>query len=139
MRLHLSYQNSGSLDITLANERIPSHVLTISTVKCKYELVRHSDYYHLTLETLCQLSLCCQRCMEAFDYLYHNTTDIGLCDNDEVAERIMETLEPVVLNSDEIPFATLILDELYLYLPLFHEDEQQCHPILSSKSIDLND
>ena len=134
MRFKLSYPNSDSIELNLSNDRLPSHVVSIGPVKCNYMLNEQSDYYCLTLETDCQLILCCQRCMESFEYHYHNNTQLGLCYEETVAEQIMSILDPIVLVADEIPFETLIIDELYLYLPLFHKNEAICQTNLS----DLN-
>lgn len=126
MRLHLSYPSSGEVEIILPKDRLPSQILEIDGVKCNYKLEKHPDYYLLILSTQCNVSICCQRCMEKFDMRYQNHTQIGLCDDEGVAEQMMDTLEPVVLTSDEIPFETIVIDELYLYLPLFHQDLKQC-------------
>jgi uncharacterized protein len=118
--------------ISPEQERLPSHVITITPVQIVYNLQQYGDYYDLTLKTSCQLTLCCQRCMESFEYSYQNRTQIGLCDSDEVAERIMDQYEPVVLEMDEIPFETIIIDELHLYLPLFHSDEKRCLTVMNA-------
>ncbi len=126
MRLHLTCPDSGKIEITLPDERKPSQIISMSSVQCIYELEKHPDYYNLTLSTECQVTIGCQRCMEPFDLLYRNQTQIGLCEEESVAERIMDIVEPVVITNDVIPFESIVADELHLYLPLFHQDLTQC-------------
>lgn len=126
MPFNLSYPCSESMALVLDNKRMPSHVESIGVVHCQYELIKQPDHYQLKLMTQCELTLCCQRCMDSFNYEYQNKTEIGLCDSDKIAEKIMESLDPVVLKGATIPFETLILDELHLYLPLFHQHENLC-------------
>ena len=126
MKFNLNYPSNDTLTINLTDDRLPVQVETLGPITCQYELKPCGDYYQLTLITSCQLTLYCQRCMKPYDYHYENTTKIGLCDDDVVAERIMDTVDPVVLSTQDIPFESLLIDELILYMPSFHEDEGQC-------------
>lgn len=71
-------------------------------------------------EVAARLLLTCQRCLEPVEIELRRPIAVGIVSSLAEAERLPETLEPVVVKEgEEIPFTEILEEELLLALPPF--------------------
>lgn len=75
-----------------------------------------------------QVTLTCQRCLEAVDVVLQARPMLGFVQSEEAVEQLPESLEPYLFEEEEIPLAEVLEQELILALPIvaYHE---QCQPV----------
>jgi uncharacterized protein len=109
-------------------ERLPSHVKSPCELKCQFHVEKHEEHYLLTLNVTGQVMITCQRCLSVFEYNYDNQTQVAICPNELVAEKLMSNYECIVTHSHEIELNDILTDELHLYLPEKHLNLSDCDP-----------
>ena len=115
------YPHINTASITI-NERLPSHLEAPILLECKYAKITEHNIPILVLSLSGKIGIHCQRCAQPFNYDYENELRIALCSTDEIASRLMDTMEVVVTDLDSINLVDIITDELYLYVPEKHEN-----------------
>lgn len=72
--------------------------------------------------------LTCQRCLEAAEVKLDVNIDLGFVQTEDQAKQLPSDLEPVMLEEEEMPLASLLEQELILALPIvaYHSN---CEPI----------
>lgn len=113
------------VQLTLS-ERLPSHIVSDCTLDCDYFVQRHPDYYLLKLHVAGMLSIQCQRCWDVFIYPYDNHTELAVCRDEDVAEKLMEQYECITSSRGDVDLAQIVTDELYLYAPEKHAELIEC-------------
>ena len=78
------------------------------------------------MEVSGELTVQCQRCIQEFNLKYNNSTTIAVTRNDERAEQLLEHYECIVSTNYQVNLEDLIIDELHLYVPQFHEETRDC-------------
>ena len=111
--------------ITLS-ERLPSFLVSPCTLNVSYEVKARDDFYLINMEVSGELTVQCQRCIQEFNLKYNNSTTIAVTRNDERAEQLLEHYECIVSTNYQVNLEDLIIDELHLYVPQFHEETRDC-------------
>ena len=73
------------------------------------------------------VKMICQRCLEAVDVPLQTSTALGFSQSEEALQELPESLEPYLLEEEEIPLADVLEQELILALPIvaYHAECQQ--------------
>lgn len=74
-----------------------------------------------------EVKLTCQRCLELVEVPLQVSISLGFVQSEEALEELPNTLEPYLLEEEEIPLADVLEQELILALPIvaYHS---QCRP-----------
>lgn len=108
------------------NERLPDYIIGPCHLDVQYYVEAKDDFYLIHLSVAGELVISCQRCMEEFNFSYDNQTVIAACRSDDRAEQLLEHYECIVTPNWQVELNDLIIDELYLYVPLFHPEIGDC-------------
>lgn len=108
------------------DDRLPVFLTIPCQLTATYHVEAEDDFYLIHLETESNLSIICQRCMQHFNYSYHNKTIIAVCRSEQRAEELLESYECIVASNWQVDLAEIIIDELHLYAPQFHPDINDC-------------
>lgn len=114
-----------SKEVSLS-ERLPSFILAPCTVAVTYQAEPKEDFYLISLNVSGELTIICQRCMNEFKLQYNNPTTIAVTRDDGRAEQLLEHYECIVSNNYQVNIDDLVVDELHLYAPQFHEETKDC-------------
>lgn len=112
-------------EITLS-ERLPSFLASPCHLNVAYQVEPKDDFYLIHLEVRGELEVTCQRCLNEFKLMYNNPTTIAVTRNDERAEQLLEHYECIVSTNYQVSLDDLVVDELHLYVPQFHEETKDC-------------
>lgn len=112
-------------EITLI-ERLPSFLASPCHLNVTYQVEPKDDFYLIHLEVRGELEVTCQRCLNEFKLMYNNPTTIAVTRNDERAEQLLEHYECIVSTNYQVNLEDLVVDELHLYVPQFHEETKDC-------------
>ena len=107
-------------------DRLPNFVQSPCQLSCDIQVTNKQDYYQLSSVVYGAISVTCQRCLGCFEEAYANRSELAICPDDEVAERLMSSLECVVNPGDDIDLVAIITDELHLFCPEKHRDRNDC-------------
>jgi uncharacterized protein len=107
-------------------ERLPTRINVPCHVTCDFSVAKCDTYYLLTLKVMGDLSITCQRCMDEFKQAYANESQLAICANDAMAERLMNQFDCVVAVDDQIDLSDIVADDLHLYAPEKHMDTAEC-------------
>lgn len=108
--------------IATLDERLPTHLKTPVLLQCQFSKTKLQNIPILILQISGPLTILCQRCTKFFDHHYESETKLALCSTDDMAARLMETMEVVVADVNNINIIDIITDEIYLYAPEKHEN-----------------
>lgn len=108
------------------HERLPERVLGPCLMHCDIHVARSGHYYVATLNVRSDMTLVCQRCLEAFPFFYENQTNLAVCTNDETAESLMELHECLVAPDGQMDLIDVLTDELHLFVPEKHLKIEDC-------------
>lgn len=108
------------------NERLPDFLTAPCHVNISYHVELKDKFFLIHLQTQADLKIICQRCMNEFPFSYENNTEIGVCKTDERAEQLLEHYECIVSTTGQVELEDLIIDELHLYVPIFHPQVNDC-------------
>jgi uncharacterized protein len=72
----------------------------------------------LTGTVVAQLTLQCQRCMEAFVHEINGEFAYGIVDSQERAKKLPQRLDPIVVLEDNLNIQDMIEEELIINLPI---------------------
>ena len=126
LHLHnLAKQGEFSKVLTI-NERLPSFLPAPCNLDVNYKVELKDKYFLVRLNVVADLTIACQRCMNDFVFHYDNETEIAVCRNDERAEQLLEQYECIVAANDQVELEDLVIDELHLYVPIFHPVIDDC-------------
>ncbi len=64
-----------------------------------------------------ELEVMCQRCLEPLRISVDNPIRLGVVTSIEEGNRLPEAYEPLLLEQEQIPFASIVEDELILAIP----------------------
>ncbi|PJD94497.1 MAG: metal-binding protein [Legionella sp.] len=126
--LHLSElanQGTQHSQLTITN-RIPSFIVAPCHVEVSYQVEKKEDYFLLSMQVEGKLTLCCQRCMQEFDFIYSNPTTLAVVRSEERAEQLLAHYECIVSSNWKVALEELVVDELHLYAPQFHSKKEDC-------------
>lgn len=120
--------------------RLPRHVEHVAPVDCDYRVVQKDDYYILDMETAAVVDVCCQRCLEPFQYSYHHQQTIACCLNEATAHRLMKLYDCIVVPDGIVDLIEVITDDIHLNVPEMHADVSlTCSSSLScAENVKLN-
>ncbi len=104
------------------SERLPYYVQGPCALNCKVSVERARDYYVLRLTSTGQLTINCQRCLHDFNFDYNHSSEIAICDSDEVANQLMKSRDCVVHADDDLDLLDIVTDDLHLFSPEKHEE-----------------
>ena len=108
------------------NERLPSFIASPCQLNVHYDVKAEEGFYLINLEVNGELVVLCQRCLQEFNLTYNNQTKIAVARNDERAEQLLEHYECIVSTNYQVELEALVIDELHLYVPQFHEETKDC-------------
>jgi uncharacterized protein len=133
----LAKQGQHTKTLTVS-ERLPHWVTSPCDLAVAYHVEAKEGFYLVHLHVHGALHLQCQRCLDEFNYLHDNNTNIAVCRDDERAEKLLEHYECIVAPDFQVSLEDLIIDELHLYVPQFHPEVTDCsseiNQFLSGKS-----
>jgi uncharacterized protein len=109
-------------------ERLPTHIAPDCCVSYCLETKQQGAYYLLDLTLKANLTVTCQRCLSDFPYEYHHQSQLAICDDDAVAERLMSEFDCIVAPQYQLDLQTLLVDELHLHAPERHLESSHCDP-----------
>lgn len=126
--LHLQelVKQDQQTQVVVVNDRLPDFLGAPCQLEVNYRVEMEDDFYLIHLRTTGVLQIICQRCMDGFPFSYDNETTIAVCRNDERAEQLLERYECIVSSTWSVDLLELIVDELHLYAPLFHPENNDC-------------
>jgi uncharacterized protein len=77
------------------------------------------------------LVLQCQRCLEPMEFPLAITFRLGLVQDQDAANRMVERYEPLIVTEEPACIAELVADEVLLALPIapVHGDADRCHAV----------
>jgi len=73
-----------------------------------------------------ELSVYCQRCLDAMMVPVQQSFSLGLVDDEEQAHQLPEHLEPLLVADDGVSLYELVAEELLLALPIVSAHAEQC-------------
>jgi len=117
--------NPTHIEVTLT-QRLPDYIQSPCHITCDIQVTKKQDYYQLTLIVCGQITVTCQRCLGHFVEAYSNRSELALCPDDVIAERLMSIMECTVNPGDDIDLEAIITDELHLFCPEKHRDINDC-------------
>lgn len=112
-------------------DRLPRHISSEPLVQTKIYAKKESNFYLLKVHGTSNFTVTCQRCLNDFPYFYDKMTEFAVCDNEDLAERLMDNYECLVSPRGEIALVELLTDELHLYVPEAHPDVADCDSSLT--------
>ncbi len=124
-----TYAKQGTMTTVkvMLQTRLPIHLEAPVELTCHFQVEHYNDYYLLTHEVVGVLRIVCQRCLEAFQYDYSNTTTLAVCRTEAIAEGLMAHFECMVALEDEVDLSEILTDELVLFSPEKHDDLADCN------------
>lgn len=111
-------------------ERIPDALKGPQKLGCKFKVEQTDNYYLIELNVNAVLSVCCQRCLGDFQSIYHTSTTLAICSDEQQAAKLMKQYECILSKNYEIDLLTVLTDELYLSAPDKHEEIEDCDPLV---------
>lgn len=121
----LAKQNAYSKEIIL-HERLPQFIASPCALNVHYRVEAKDNFYLIHLEVHGDLTVICQRCMQDFSLAYSNATCVAVARSEERAEQLLEHYECVVSSNWQVHLEDLVIDELHLYAPQFHQEITDC-------------
>lgn len=122
----LAKKNEQKFSISL-QERLPNYVSTPCELTVCASAKEEKDYFLLSLKTMGTLKIQCQRCMDWFNFDYNNQTQLAVCYDEQRAETLLEHFESLVATNMQVTLEDVVIDELYLYLLPYHNQETDCN------------
>ncbi len=120
------------------NERLPNFLSAPCELTVTYHVEYKDKFYLIHLNVSGDLNIFCQRCMQEFTFHYDNKTELAVCRNDERAEQLLEHYECIVSETGQVSLEDMVIDELHLYVPIFHPQITDCdteiNEILNTKN-----
>jgi uncharacterized protein len=107
-------------------ERLPSYISAPCSLSVAYRVEAKDNYYLIHLDVVAELIIICQRCMHDFNLNYTNQTRIAVARSEERAEQLLEQYECIVSSNWQVSLEDLVVDELHLYVPQFHQEIKDC-------------
>lgn len=117
--------------ITSIQQRLPDRISPPCELICDFQVDAQTDYYLVTLDVRSELVITCQRCLGQFQHVYNNHTELAVCSDEAMAERLMGRFESIVAPNCEIDLTDVLTDELYLFSPEKHLDYADCDQAIS--------
>lgn len=106
-------------------DRLPEHIKSPCKLTCELQINEQNDFYLLDLNIQGNLNIICQRCLQSFCYDYQHSTQLAVCNTEDVAERLMEEYECIV-EDYQIDLKDILTDDLHLYSVQKHLQLQDC-------------
>lgn len=110
----------------LLTQRLPAHIEPPCTIEADYQVEWRGSYYLLKLHTSGLLRICCQRCLNEAEVNYSNEVELAICLSEQQAESVLADYEAIVAVEQQIDLEEIVTDELHLYAPSMHPDENDC-------------
>lgn len=110
----------------LLHDRLPSKVSSPVELMCVFKVEAGSDHYLFCYVVSGCVEMTCQRCLGAFQYDYTNHTSLAVCSREDRAEALMAYMDCIVAHDNQISLVDILTDELHLFLPEKHENENEC-------------
>ena len=86
-------------------------------------------HYCIRGEVKTVLELCCQRCLEPFEYSVEAEVSLALVWSQDQARALPAHLDPLLISEDQVELASLLEEELLLALPLVASHRQCPRPL----------
>lgn len=103
-------------------------------VQVDLQFGRHGKLRTMGGELSADLTVTCQRCLQAMQYPLQARMSLALINDDAQAEALPAEFEPLLLEADEkMNLAAVIEDELLLTLPLVLVHEHDCSDFLQQQ------
>lgn len=115
----------------ILSERLPDFISEPCTLDVAYQVEAKDNFHLIHLKVEGELLITCQRCMQEFNHHYKNETVIAVVRNDERAEQLLELYECFVSSNGEVNLNDLVIDELHLYAPQFHDEISDCDVVVN--------
>ncbi len=95
---------------------------------------REGKYLIVEGQVKASVEMACQRCMQPMPVDLQTDFKLAMVLNEEQAERLPSTYEPLLVTEGKQNVAQLLEDELLLVLPLVPRHEQQCSDYLQQQA-----
>lgn len=119
---------------TLGTQKMERYLATVATAADElYATLAFeklgTEHYQLTGQVATDLSMTCQRCLEAIEVKLESDFELSIVTSDLQAEQMMDSVEPLlIIEGDMLELVELLEDELLLALPAvaMHAGEVDC-------------
>lgn len=102
-------------------ERLPYYIQAPCELHCEVLVQPGRHYYVLNLRSRGQLLIHCQSCLQDFAYDFDHTSELAICNNEEVANQMMTSMDCMVQAEDDLDLLEIATDDLHLFCPERHE------------------
>lgn len=102
-------------------------------VQVDLQFGRHGKFRTLSGVLSADLTVTCQRCLQAMQYPLQANINLALISDEAAADELPPEFEPLLLETDEMNLAAVIEDELLLALPLVLSHEHDCSNFLQQQ------
>lgn len=130
MKIELrKYLNKGLVENqqVCIDERLPAYVQGPVQIHFSFSVTDRGEYLLLHLVETAKLELICQRCGDSWPYDYQIQHELAVCPNEEIAEKYQSLYDPIVTEKGILDFLTILTDNMYLFLPVNHENIDGCN------------
>jgi uncharacterized protein len=134
-------QLQGELEISRLTRLSDLLTLTDGTVKVQLDFDVDVNKVHYARGTIkADLSLCCQRCMQAMPFELELDISLGFIAHEHQIDELVAEYEPYLIETTPVVLTDIIEDEILLALPQvpMHE-ESQCKPAVPLKEFNSMD
>ncbi len=121
-----SKREKKTLVQVIVTDRLPVHLTGPCELDCELKVHAEKDHYVVTLNSVANLAVTCQRCLAVFDYEHRQLTRLAACNDDMIASMLMARFDDVVVIDDELDLQHMITDELHLLVPERHNCPGDC-------------
>jgi uncharacterized metal-binding protein YceD (DUF177 family) len=109
------------------NERLPAYVHGPVSMDFSFSVTDRGEYYLLNLSETANIELICQRCGDVWQYHHQQHYEFAVCSSEEIAEKYQSLYDPLVAENGMLDFLTILTDNMYLFLPVNHENLDCCN------------
>ena len=95
---------------------------------------RHGKLRTVSGALSAELTVTCQRCLQAMPYLLQTQLNLAMIKDDAQAEALPDEFEPLLLADEEMNLPEVIEDELLLALPLVLVHEHDCSDFMQQQA-----
>jgi uncharacterized protein len=119
---NLALQNEPVQLTVEVTDRLPYYIYGPCTLSCTLKVRKEPNYYSIEFRNSGDLRINCQRCLQDFTYHYEHHSELALCATEEIANRMMTSMDCTVQSGDDLDIQAILTDDLHLFCPEKHAD-----------------
>jgi len=128
-------QLQGELEIARFTRLQELLTLTDGVAKVQLDFdIDTNKVHHVCGKISADLSLCCQRCLQAMPYQLNVDVSLAFIAHEHQVDELVAEYEPYLLETTPVVLSDIIEDEILLAIPQVPmHDESECHPAVPLK------